>query len=52
MMKGVWKSGLAMATWNVRIMLIPGKKKRKTSFDMDGRCGGRPEGNEDGDAAR
>jgi hypothetical protein len=23
------------------------KKKRKTSFEMDGRCGSRPEGNED-----
>ena len=33
------------------------KKKRKTSFEMDGRCGSRPEGNEDkavvdGDDAR
>ena len=23
------------------------KKKMKTSFEMDGRCGSRPEGNED-----
>ena len=23
------------------------KKKRKTSFEMDGRCGSRPDGNED-----
>ena len=32
------------------------KNKRKTSFEMDGRCGSRPEGNEDkavdGDDAR
>ena len=32
------------------------KKKRKTSFEIDGRCGSRPEGNEDkavdGDDAR
>jgi len=32
------------------------KKKMKTSFEMDGRCGSRPEGNEDkavdGDDAR
>jgi len=28
------------------------KKKRKTSFEMDGRCGSRPEGNVDGDDAR
>jgi hypothetical protein len=69
--KGVWKSNLIVATWNVRRMLIPGKmqeigkemmmagtfkekgsgsnakkddgrktvhgkKKRKTSFEMDG----------------
>jgi len=25
------------------------KKKRKCSFEMDGRCGSRPESNEDGD---
>jgi len=48
-MKGVWKSDLTMTTWNVKAMLTSGKmqeisrrktvyrkKKRKTSFEMDG----------------
>jgi len=26
---------------------VCGKKKRKTSFEMDGRCGSRPESDED-----
>jgi hypothetical protein len=32
-MKGVWKSDLIMATWNVRTMLIPGKIE-KVSKEM------------------
>jgi mRNA deadenylase 3'-5' endonuclease subunit Ccr4 len=37
--KGVWKSDLIMATWNVRTMLIPGKmqeiSKEMMKYEID-----------------
>ena len=46
----------AMARKDDGRKIVYRKKKRKTSFEMDGRCGSRPEDNEgkavDGDDAR
>jgi hypothetical protein len=35
LMNEVWKSGLIMATWNVRAMLIPGKMQEISKEIMD-----------------
>ena len=42
LMKGVWKSDLIMATWNVRTMLILRKMKEFSKEMMMGRRKGRP----------
>jgi hypothetical protein len=41
-MKGVWKSDLIMATWNVRTKLIPGKMQEINKEMVIGRRKGRP----------